>query len=128
MGPPSSGGILLAQMMKMVEQFSLKDLGFHSVKSIHLLAEIERRSFADRSKHLGDPDFYPLPIDFAISAWVGVEGTDAPINNMSRIGPVNLSFLFINFCCIAAEAIVLSQCDSRAIVQFVYGFHQCWPT
>ena len=37
-----------------------KDLGFHSVKSIHLLAEIERRSFADRSKHLGDPDFYDI--------------------------------------------------------------------
>ena len=60
MGPPSSGGILLSQMLKMVEFFPLKKWGFHSEKSIHLMAEIERRSFADRSKYLGDPDFYNI--------------------------------------------------------------------
>ena len=60
MGPPSSGGILLSQMLKMVEFFPLKKWGFHSDKSIHLMAEIERRSFADRSKYLGDPDFYNI--------------------------------------------------------------------
>ena len=62
MGPPSSGGILLAQMLKMLEHFSLDTSSFHSKESIHLLAEIERRSFADRSKFLGDPDFFNIPI------------------------------------------------------------------
>ena len=62
MGPPSSGGVLLAQMLKMLEHFSLDTCSFHSKESIHLLAEIERRSFADRSKFLGDPDFFNIPI------------------------------------------------------------------
>ena len=62
MGPPSSGGVLLMQMLKMAEQFPLKKYKFHSKESIHIMTEIERRSFADRAEHLGDPDFYEVPI------------------------------------------------------------------
>ena len=62
MGPPSSGGVLLMQMLKMAEQFPLKKYKFHSKESIHIMTEIERRSFADRAKHFGDPDFYDIPI------------------------------------------------------------------
>jgi gamma-glutamyltranspeptidase/glutathione hydrolase len=61
MSPPSSGGILLTQMLKMAEHFPLRDFGFHSLKSIHVMTEIEKLSFADRAKHLGDPDFYNVP-------------------------------------------------------------------
>ena len=61
MSPPSSGGILLTQMLKMAEHFPLQDFGFHSLKSIHVMTEIEKLSFADRAKHLGDPDFYKVP-------------------------------------------------------------------
>ncbi len=62
MAPPSSGGIALTQMLGMVENYPLKDWGFHSVEAIHLMAEAERRAFADRAKHLGDPDFYEVPV------------------------------------------------------------------
>ena len=62
MGPPSSGGVLLMQMLKMAEQFPLKKYKFHTKESIHIMTEIERRSFADRAEYLGDPDFYEVPI------------------------------------------------------------------
>ena len=62
MGPPSSGGVLLMQMLKMAEQFPLKKYKFHTKESIHIMTEIERRSFADRAEYLGDPDFYDVPI------------------------------------------------------------------
>jgi gamma-glutamyltranspeptidase/glutathione hydrolase len=63
MPPPSSGGIALLQMMKMAEAYPLKEYGFHSPKAIHLMAEIERRVFADRAQYLGDPDFFKVPKD-----------------------------------------------------------------
>lgn len=58
---PSSGGILLPQMMKMAELFPLKQYGFHSVRAIHTMTEIERLAYADRAHFLGDADFYPVP-------------------------------------------------------------------
>ena len=60
MGPPSSGGILLSQMLMMAEKFPIRDYGFHSKNSIHLITEIEKFSFADRAKYLGDPDFWNI--------------------------------------------------------------------
>jgi gamma-glutamyltranspeptidase/glutathione hydrolase len=64
---PSSGGILLPQMMRMLEDRDLKGCGFHSVRSVHLMAEAERLAFADRAKFLGDPDFYKVPVNTLIS-------------------------------------------------------------
>ncbi|MCJ7449076.1 MAG: gamma-glutamyltransferase [Bacteroidales bacterium] len=61
--PPSSGGITLFQLLKMVEPYPLKEWGFHSVKSIHLIAEAEKRAFADRAEFAGDPDFVDVPVD-----------------------------------------------------------------
>ena len=55
--PPSSGGIILLQLLKMVEPWSLRESGFHSLKTIHLIAEAEKRAFADRAEYAGDPDF-----------------------------------------------------------------------
>lgn len=62
MSPPSSGGIILQQLFGMVGQFKLKSMGFHSAASVHLMAEAERRSYADRAEHMGDPDFWKVPV------------------------------------------------------------------
>lgn len=62
MPPPSSGGIVLGQLLVMTESYPLKDYGFHHPRSIHLMTEVERRAFADRAEHLGDSDFYPVPV------------------------------------------------------------------
>ena len=68
MGPPSSGGICLAQMMKMIEPFNIGDLEYKSYEAMHLMIEAERRSYADRSYFLGDPDFVPIPEYHLISS------------------------------------------------------------
>ncbi len=62
MPPPSSGGIILRQLLGMVSNYPLKDYGFHSTAAVHLMAEAERRAFADRAEHMGDPDFFKVPI------------------------------------------------------------------
>lgn len=61
MPPPSSGGLLLWQMMKMVEKRPLSNYGFQTTKSVQLMIETERRAYADRAEHMGDPDFYNVP-------------------------------------------------------------------
>ena len=63
MGPPSSGGIILGQILKMIEPFNVNELDHNSLKYIQLLVEAERRSFADRGKYLGDPDFNYIPVE-----------------------------------------------------------------
>lgn len=62
MPPPSSGGIVLLQMLEMVEPFPLARWGFHALEAVHLMAEVERRAYADRARYLGDPDYYPVPV------------------------------------------------------------------
>jgi gamma-glutamyltranspeptidase/glutathione hydrolase len=62
MAPPSSGGIILCQLMKMVEDKPLADYGFQTTKSVQLMIEAERRAFADRSVYMGDPDYWKVPI------------------------------------------------------------------
>ncbi|WP_019039230.1 gamma-glutamyltransferase [Psychroflexus tropicus] len=63
MPPPSSGGIVLGQILKTLEAYDLKQLGHNSIKYIQLLTEAERRAYADRSFYLGDPDFVDIPVD-----------------------------------------------------------------
>ena len=63
MGPPSSGGIVLGQILKMVEPYDLSSYDHNSLEYIQLLVEAQRRSFADRGKYLGDPDFNYIPIN-----------------------------------------------------------------
>ncbi|MBQ4805431.1 gamma-glutamyltransferase [Aquimarina sp. MMG015] len=67
MSPPSSGGVCLAQIMKMIEPYDLSTYGHNSLKSIQVITEAERRAYADRSFYLGDPDFVKIPIDTLIS-------------------------------------------------------------
>lgn len=61
--PPSSGGIALTQLLKMVQPYPLRDWGFQSKEAVHLIVEAERRVYADRSKYLGDSDFFNVPTD-----------------------------------------------------------------
>lgn len=65
--PPSGGGIILIQLLRMAEPYPLGEWGFHSVKTIHLIAEAERRAFADRSLHHGDPDYMEVPVDLLLT-------------------------------------------------------------
>jgi len=67
MGPPSSGGALLVNMLNMLEYFSIDSLGWNSSNYIHLLTEVERRAYADRSEHMGDPDFWDVPLSMLTS-------------------------------------------------------------
>ena len=59
---PGSGGILLPQMMKMIEDRPVKSYGFQTAQSVQLITEVERRAYADRAKYLGDADFYKVPV------------------------------------------------------------------
>jgi len=63
MPPPSSGGVALAQLLGIIEEYPIEQWGFHRVKSTHLMVEAERRVYADRATFLGDADFYPVPLD-----------------------------------------------------------------
>ena len=67
MSPPSSGGICLAQMLKFIEPYPIKNYGHNSTKTIQVITEAERRAYADRSFYLGDPDFVEIPVDDLIS-------------------------------------------------------------
>jgi gamma-glutamyltranspeptidase/glutathione hydrolase len=60
--PPSGGGIILLQILGMIEPYNLKQMGFHTWQSVHLMAESEKRAFADRSQYLGDPDYTEVPV------------------------------------------------------------------
>ena len=63
MGPPSSGGICIGQILKMAEPYPLDRFGHNTLKSIQVLVEAQRRSFADRSHFLGDQDFVTISVD-----------------------------------------------------------------
>lgn len=59
--PPSSGGIAVLQILGLVERFGLRELGPGSAEAMHLLVEAHRLAFADRDRHVGDPDFVDVP-------------------------------------------------------------------
>lgn len=62
MPPPSSGGICLAQIFKMIAPYDLAKMGHNSSEAIQVIVEAERRAYADRSFYLGDPDFIKIPL------------------------------------------------------------------
>lgn len=67
MPPPSSGGVVLIEMLNILEQFPLSSLGHNTAKTIHIFAEVMKYAYADRSKYLGDPDFSPVPVTWLTS-------------------------------------------------------------
>ncbi len=62
MAPPSSGGVALLQLLRSVEPYPIREWGWNSARTTHLLVEAERRAYADRSVYLGDPDFVNVPV------------------------------------------------------------------
>lgn len=62
MPPPSSGGICLAEILKMIAPYDLAKMGHNSTEAIQVIVEAERRAYADRSYYLGDPDFVKIPL------------------------------------------------------------------
>ena len=66
MGLPSSGGICLAQILSMIEPYNISQYSPQSNEAVQIIVESERRSFADRSKFLGDPDFNDVPVDLLL--------------------------------------------------------------
>ena len=76
MGPPSSGGLHVIQMLNIVENYDLKNIGHNSTNYINLLAEVMKYAYSDRSKYLGDPDFYDVPVEKIISKDYAAEIND----------------------------------------------------
>ena len=63
MSPPSSGGVTMNQMFKMMEPYDIGKYGHNSLEAIQLFTEAARRAYADRNYFLGDPDFVDIPLD-----------------------------------------------------------------
>ena len=71
MPPPSSGGVHILQMLNTLEHFPVSEMGSESADSVHLLAEVARLAYADRSRHLGDSDYYDVPVRWLTSKEYG---------------------------------------------------------
>ncbi len=65
--PPSSGGIIIAQMMKMIAPFDIAKMGLNTFESVNLMVEAQRRAYADRAEHMGDPDYWKVPTTTLVS-------------------------------------------------------------
>jgi gamma-glutamyltranspeptidase/glutathione hydrolase len=59
--PPSSGGIIIAQMLQMIAPFNVGAMGVNTEASVSLMVEAQRRAYADRAEHMGDPDYWKVP-------------------------------------------------------------------
>ena len=81
MPPASSGGVALLQMLGMIEPYPIHEYGFQSVEATHLMAEAERRAYADRAEYLGDSDYFPVPIDSLIDeSYLAARMTDFSVD------------------------------------------------
>jgi gamma-glutamyltranspeptidase/glutathione hydrolase len=79
MPPTSSGGVHVLQMLNILEHFPVREMGAGSAINVHLLAEVARLAYADRSKYLGDPDYFDVPVKWLTSKAYG-EQLAATIN------------------------------------------------
>lgn len=73
MPPPSSGGIVLLQILNMLEKYDVRGMGLNSAQKFHTIAEAMRRAFADRAEFMGDPDFVKVPVETLIDKKYAVE-------------------------------------------------------
>jgi len=85
MPPPSSGGLIMGQILKFVEAYDFSKFEAGSVEYIHLFCESARLAFADRSEYLGDPDFYNIPFDLLDSEYISSR------KQLINLNQVNLS-------------------------------------
>ena len=89
MGPPSSGGLHIIQMLNILENYDLKEVNHNSKEYINLLTEVMKYAYSDRSKYLGDPDFYDVPVEKIISKNYGKRiFNDIEIGQSKPVGEV----------------------------------------
>ena len=89
MGPPSSGGLHIIQMLNILENYDLKEMNHNSKDYINLLTEVMKYAYSDRSKYLGDPDFYDVPVEKITSKKYGKRiFNDIEIGQSKPVGEV----------------------------------------
>ena len=88
--PPTAGGVHIVEMLNILESFDLAGMGFGSVDSVHLLAEVLKIAFEDRKLYTGDPAFVDVPIEKLINKKYAAERR--ALINMSRTRPINTSY------------------------------------
>lgn len=97
MPPPSSGGVHIAQMLNILEQYDIRAMGYGSADSIHLMTEAMKLAYSDRSQYLGDPDFFDVPVqeltsrDYARRQSAGISRRKARPSKRIRPGQVPLA-------------------------------------
>jgi gamma-glutamyltranspeptidase/glutathione hydrolase len=97
MPPPSSGGIVMLQVLNMLEGFDIKAMGANSAAKLHLLTEASRRAFADRAEFMADPDFADVPTsklidkNYAVSRRNTIDQTKAGTSAAVGHGTVQIS-------------------------------------
>ncbi|MDH3750989.1 MAG: gamma-glutamyltransferase [Gammaproteobacteria bacterium] len=117
MPPPSSGGVHVLQMLNVLKHFPIAQMGSGSADKVHVLAEVMRLAYADRSKHLGDPGFYEVPVDWLTSADYAAELADSIDMKWARpsddvapgVAPAHESEDTTHFSVIDAEGNVVSN-------------------
>lgn len=95
MPPPSSGGVVLVEMLNILEGFDLKAMGHNSAAYLHVLTEAMRRGYADRARYLGDPDFNEgMPLErlldkeYAASLRATIDMTRASVSDEVNFGSI----------------------------------------
>ncbi|MSP51904.1 MAG: gamma-glutamyltransferase [Alphaproteobacteria bacterium] len=92
MPPPSSGGIAVLQILRLLERFEINRLPPSSIESVHLIAEAHRLAFADRARFLGDPDVVPVPVAELLDP-VYLQGRSALIQPRRSLGRASAGVL-----------------------------------
>lgn len=91
MPPSSSGGVLIIQILNMLEPYNLAGMGAGSASAIHHVIEAERRAYADRAEHLGDSDFYDVPLNKLMNKGYAkkrfADFKDYKASDSNKIGP-----------------------------------------
>lgn len=94
MSPPSSGGLCLAQIMKMTEPYDVSQYGQNSLEAIQVMVEAEKQAYADRSYYLGDPDFVNIPIeDLLDDNYLKTRMTEFSFENATPSGSISYGSL-----------------------------------
>ncbi len=97
MPPPSSGGVVMLQVLNMLENYDLRKMGYNSAQKHHLVAEAMRRAFADRAEFMADPDFAEVPTaklidkNYAKQRAASINLTQATKSSDVKAGEVNIS-------------------------------------
>ena len=125
MPPPSSGGVVLVEMLNILEGFDLADMGHNSADYLHVLTETMRRAYADRAEHLGDPDFNEgMPLqrlmdkDYAATLRASIDMDDASESRPADFAQIYESEETTHFSIVDKEGNMVSMTYT---LEFGYG-------